>query len=64
MNDLVRDRIQLIKDAHGATGDLIARVHEALPPVMAHHLLSYDYWTQMAFIERLRKVLEVASQKC
>lgn len=50
--------LQLIREAHGEAGELIANVYEALPGVMAHHFLEYGYWTQMDIIERLRQVLK------
>ena len=60
MIDLDRDKLKVIREAHGETGGLIARLYEALPPVMAHRWLEYDYWTQMKYIGSLREALSEA----
>ncbi len=57
-NELDLKKLQLIREVHGETGALIADIHDALPPVMAHRWLDYDYWTHVGYIEKLRKVLQ------
>lgn len=50
--------VKLIREVHGETGELIANLYEALPGVMAHHFLKYDYWTQVDLIKRFREALK------
>jgi len=57
-SDLDERKVQVIREAHGETGAVIIAVYEALPPVMAHRWLEYDYWTQVGHIERLRTALK------
>jgi len=50
-------KLQVVHEAHGEAGELIAALYEVLPGVMAHHFLTYSFWTQMELIGRLREVL-------